>query len=233
VIGLPTLVGLFKAVSLLLGQPSQATRRRVKRTLQSSLVAIARNGYYPGDVTQLSYHVWVVAPISRRLLPSAFRKLTARDSHGPPRLLRPALHRLAMYRFEHLDASGIKFREGIGLIGRCIAKNEVQRARVLALDRGDFRSLLSQGRDAWDAASVDLTQHLSYDDAQRLAESYGQVAALAIRNENGHAIGCITLDLPPNVQIDLTDPAQSRDLLRELATTRDHIANLLTASDRS
>lgn len=166
-------------------------------------------------------------------MPRSFRKRSVRDSRGHQRLLRPALHRLAMYRFEHQDASGIKFREGIGLIGRCIAKNEAERARVLALDRGDFRSLLSQGREAWEADRVDITQNLSYDDARRLAESYGQVAALAIRNEHGDAIGCITLDLPPNAHIDLADPVQGRDLLRELATTREHVANLLTASDRS
>jgi hypothetical protein len=237
VLGLPALWRLRHTVAHLFGRPPALKRTQVKRTVQASLVQMYRKQYYPAtsDITSVSFHVWVV-PSWYRKLPYRIRRRVTKDRGKMPLWLRPRLKRVSMYRFEHLNSSGITFRKAIGLVGRCIAMNEGGQARILELDRGRFQAALKAGPEAWKFTDEEVSQNLTYAQAERLAESYGQVAALVIREHSGEAIGCVTLDLPPNCGFRLLRSEgghrkvrkQALPLLDLLTETRNQVATILT-----
>jgi hypothetical protein len=200
ILGLPGLAAFIFNTTDLLGRPLGATRRKVKRSLQSGLVQISRDGLLPGDdVTLASFHVWLIPKWYRLLLPRRLRRMLDRNSSRMPGWLRPHLSRYAVFRFQHLDSSGVTFRKGTGVAGRCIEENLRDRVKVVRLTSQAFRSALST-EERWDAAPSELTHGLPYQDAKSLARAYGQVAAMVMRERSGEAIGCVTLDLHPSIQ---------------------------------
>lgn len=229
ILGLPALLALGHGFGRSLGRLSPKLRRRIKRYLQSSLVLIHRAGYYPGDITMVSFHVWLVSPIwTTQFLSQRFRHRLVRDKRGKSRWFRPRLHRLAVFRFEHRGQTSITFREGIGIVGRCIAGNNEAAAMTLTLDQGTFATTLSKGREAWDShTDLEITQQLKFHEATLLSHRYGQVAALPFSNQRGRAIGCITLELPPNAPLRLTDPS-AQPLLQTLNNVRDQVADFIS-----
>jgi hypothetical protein len=191
-IGLPTGVEVGRRLVDRLRDASSGTRADIKRELKKSLVAISRAKVYDGDITQLSFHVWTFPRWYRQLMNSArFRhwaeqRRAAQESNkkGPSKLATPRLKRTAMYRFQRHKPSGIKFRVGQGLIGRCIDGNRKLKVMAVALDSSDFEDAL-ESEDTWDSAEPDITYGLSLHQAEHLAESYGQVAALVLQDD-GH-----------------------------------------------
>lgn len=229
IVGLPGAFTFAKSFGRLLGDPSEATQERVKRSLQAALVKIYRDNCYADDITRLSFHVWIVPVWYRRLVPYLFRKRVRPDASRVPKFLRPKLRRIAIYRFKHHARSGVTFRKGIGIVGRCIDHNVAGRLMTVALDSQSFKAAVRGGEGAWRQAPVEITQNLRLSDATRLADSYGQVATLVLREASGEAIGCITMDLPPGSKVRLTRPGnRHQELFNVFHSTADDVENHLT-----
>jgi hypothetical protein len=229
VVGLPGAFTFARSIGRLLGDPSEATKERVERSLQAALVKIYRDDCYDDDITRLSFHVWIVPVWYRRLVPYKFRKRVKPDASRVPKLLRPRLRRLAIYRFKHHARSGVTFRKGIGVVGRCIDHNVAGRLMTVALDSNSFRAAIRGGEDAWKQAPLEITQNLGLSDATRLADSYGQVATLVLREASGEAIDCITMDLPPESKVRLARSGNKhQELFNVFHSTAEDVENHLT-----
>lgn len=226
VVGLPGAAAFAEACVELATGSTRETRARVKRALQAALVKISRDNIYQADVTLVSFHVWVVPMWYRRFVPYAIRRRTKSDDRKLPLWLRPHLQRLAMYRFQHHEPSGVAFRKGVGVVGRCIDQNARNHVMVVRLDNAQTKAALATD-DAWHAAPVAVTQNLSRKAAQALASSYSQVAAIVIRETSGEAIGCVTLDLPAGSKIHFKS-RPSDALLVRLRSTAEQVETHLT-----
>ncbi len=192
-VGLPGAHAFSKNARRLFGRPSRDTRTRVKRLLQSALIEMHRDGFDRTNIMLVSFHVWMVPAWYRTLFPFKLRRAIPIGEKIPTRL-RPSLVRLAMFRFEHQPPSGLRFRKGIGLVGRCV-EIEDQRALIARFDSPPFRAALASD-EAWSQASIEVTHGLKRPQAERLSRSYNQAAAVAIREATGEPIGCVTLELP-------------------------------------
>lgn len=227
-VSLPGFFTLLQTIAQV--KPDWRTRYKAKLFLQVSLVEIARSGAYSGDITEVGFHVWVL-PSWYRLLPLSIRRRPKPDDRRLPIWLRPRLRRLARYRFERREDSGVTFRKGVGVIGRCIDLNVTSKIHIVRLDSQEYQDALTAGPENWDSQPMDIRQRLSHSQAAILAESYGQVAAVPLRHPSkGDAIGCVTLDLPPGAQrLEDAPRGKSADpLLRVLQTTARNLSNMLT-----
>jgi hypothetical protein len=229
-VGLPGGLRFVREVEQLWGVLDQTTAERVKRSLQAGLVKIYRDKLYPDDITQVSLHVWVVPTWYRKIIPYSIRSRVKPDAL--PIWIRPKIQRLAMYRWEHHAASGLRFRKGIGIVGRCIDINDPHEALRVILDRSAFRGAL-RNEDTWQKAPLSITHNVKYADAKKLAARYGQVSAIVLREESGEAIGCITLDLPPGSKLRLgSSSANTKTLQRIFDGTAREVENHLTGHHR-
>lgn len=224
VVTLPAGLVLWRELGEILGAPSSQKRNRVKRSLQSGLMEIYRDKAIPAedDITQVSFHVWVLPTWYRRLGP-VIKWWRRRRKHSEPRQrLRPKLVRLAMFRFDHMPSSEISFRPGIGLVGRCIALNKPKDVLVVRFNSKRFQQALGND-DAWKNSEIEIHQNLRRRDAQKLAGYYRQVAATVIREHSGDPIGCVTLELPKGAKAKFKKPKQhgpdDDPLLRQLHLT--------------
>jgi hypothetical protein len=209
VVAVPGVVSLSRELGEVFGAPSSQKRDRVKRSLQSGLMRIYRDPAVSreDDITQVSFHVWVLPTWYRRLGPLLrWWRRKHRDVDTPNRL-RPKLVRLAMYRFDHMPSSEIPFRSGIGLVGRCVALNKPGQVLIVRFNSNRFQQALAD-EEAWSASKIDINQNLARHDAQKLAETYHQVAAIAIHEHSGDPIGAITLDLPKGAKAKFKKPKQ-------------------------
>lgn len=210
----------------LFGALPRKTRRKVKWALKSALIDLHRHGHYRDDITRVSFHVWVL-PLWYRKLPSTLRGDSKSTGGRLSTRFRPRLKRIAMYRFEHQGPSRIKFRPGVGLVGRSIELNNRSKAQIVRFNRPDFqKALKSEGR--WvDSKNVKITQNLTRDQALELSKSYSQAAAHVLQ-EAGNPIGCVSMSLPPNCSAEFTDTLND-PLLLVLKATTESIENLLTS----
>jgi hypothetical protein len=141
----------------------------------------------------------------------------------------PTLRRAAQADFQLRQETGVEFRNGEGLIGLCIHQNEANRVLAVALDSADFQQALASDEE-WGDADPKITQNLTRRKAKKLAAIYGQVA-VEVLQKNGHAIGCITLDLPPDDSTRLTDDEGNpvvHPLLEHLKVARERVERRLT-----
>jgi hypothetical protein len=189
---------------------------------------IYREDLYSDDLTKVSFHVWIVPMWYRLLVPYQIRRKVKRDRRKMPLFLRPRLRRVATFRWEHHEPSGINFKKGVGVIGRCIDLNEKGKPFLVRMDSDTFQAALRAGKDAWRSQDIKITQNLKFKDAEALAGSYGQVAALVLRERSGEAIGCITLDLPSGAKISLRRSSNGKQLLRKLSAAAEQCETLLT-----
>jgi hypothetical protein len=214
---------------------SESVRVRVRHTLQSAVVQLHRDGTFNGDITKLSFHVWIV-PAWYRLIPYKFRRWWTQKKRFPvPTRLRPTLQRVATYRIDHLPHSELTFKKGIGIVGRCIELNPTGVLQV-KLDSTSFRNALREGPNSWQNQPLELTQNLEYEHARILADRYGQVAAQAIREQSGEVIGCVTVELPPRGEgaFAVTLRRRSgRPVIDALKLVTTHVENHLTSRDRN
>ena len=148
-----------------------------------------------------------------------------------PVWLRPRIQRVATYRIDHLPQSEVSFKKGFGVVGRCIELGPTGVMQV-KLDSPTFRNAMKLGADAWANHSVDLTQNLTYKQAETLARRYGQVAAKVIQEGSGEVIGCITVEVPPRdgaaVAVTLRRPS-GKPVVDALKSAATHVETHLTS----
>ena len=107
-------------------------------------------------------------------------------------------------------------------MGRCVALNKPGKVMIVRFNSKSFQQALSDD-EAWKASKIDVHQNLTRGDAQALAESYQQVAAIVIREHSGDPIGCVTLELPKGANARFKKPKQGNPdddpLLKHLLLT--------------
>lgn len=227
IVGFPGAIALAATLGRFV-TPSAQTRERIKHTLQAALVDIYREGSYQGDLTRVSLHVWMVPLWFRTLFPYRVRKVLRRDGlmRRLPVHMRLSIVRLAIHRFEHHEPSGVTFRRGIGLVGRCIEENNAGQVVSVRLDTKQFKDALAKDNKAWWEEKETIHQNLKRADAKKIAATYSQAAALVLREESGEAIGCITLELPPDSKVHFR-ASKTNPLLKHLRTAGGHVQNQL------
>jgi hypothetical protein len=228
IIAIPGMLSLYQGIDTLFTKSLEEVRNQTKRTLQTSINRIYRDGSYPGDVTKLSFHVWSVPRWYRRVVPYSVRRKVKKDGRRMPERLRPRLQRLATFRWEHLAPSNIKLRKGVGVVGRCIDLNQRDKTILVRFDSRAFQTALRQGPEHWSQQTINITQNLSFESAEELSTKYGQVAALVLCDVSGEAIGCITIELPPGAPVSLRRKS-GHDLMQTLYLTRENVETVLTA----
>jgi hypothetical protein len=192
-------------------QVNDARLHALERTLEEQLLAMHSAGVYP-DVVAFSFHVWLLPAWHLFLMNNGWyrkfvdrkRKRYDREKRRHRRTVDPTLRRIVRVGFEPKQTTGVHFRNGEGIVGRCIRQNLKHKALAVALDSSEFEGALQKGAEDWKDAADHIRQNLDHRSAEKLASVYGQVAAEVIQHD-GHAIGCVTLDLPPNSPVRLTD----------------------------
>lgn len=145
----------------------------------------------------LGVHAWIVPnwyaraglPFIRSAIPECVRK----------RLWTPPLWRAAQYRLNHQARStGIEWRRDVGAIGACW-----RAADTYYLDLTAKWGATPKTYAEWSALPKRDQMRLSFQQYQKAYTKYGQVLAVPIfRPGNTGApqfLGCITVDLPPNM----------------------------------
>lgn len=208
VVAAPPALDLMRRIGNKIGL-SKKDQQSLEKALRAAVVEIHRQNLnskkddspppYPGDVSTIGFHVWLISP-RRRLIPHAIRRLAAFIFN--PKLLdrrpfRPRLLRAAHFSMEPRESTDVPIRYGRGIVGRCLQKN--QQGKILAVDwqRADRVGLLgANNEEDWNDAGTEVNLGLPYATAKRLAATYGQAAAHVVQRK-GRAVGCVTLDLPP------------------------------------
>lgn len=233
VVGLPAAYELSQTVRRRLGDPGRDTRYRVKRSLQRALVKIYDENFYTGKVTKISFHVWLIPGWYRKTIPYRLRHRGKQLANRLPIWTRPHLVRFAVFRFEHHSSAEVRFRKGVGIIGRCIDLNRKDHVMTIALDSKAFRVALAD-QQAWAGARDELTHGLPFAAAQQLADAYGQVATVVLRETWGEAIGCLTMELPRRCKLRLTAQPKTGSpegrLMDIFHEAKDAVENHLTRS---
>lgn len=230
IVAVPGTYALASLITAHWGDLPDITARKVKRSLQHELVQISRSGNYPEDVTKLSFHVWILPPWFQRLTSyNAPKRVRRRGQVVLAKFKSPHMVKLAVFRFAHQNPSGVYFRQGAGLIGHCMSENEANKIHLLALDSTEYQEAIAND-DGWEAASPAIKHGLQRKHARMLADSYGQVAALVLR-DGYRAMGCITLELPPGAEVRLkeTHATPAAQFLAEcLSNAKGAVENHLT-----
>jgi hypothetical protein len=231
VVGAPGAAAFAMSVARLVDKDAKDKRDRVRRSLNTGLLALHRSGAYPDDITRVSFHVWVVPMWYRRLVPYRIRRRRKPDDRRLPERLRPRLQRLALHRFEQHEPSGVIFRKGIGLVGRCIDLNDRNQILIMRFNSAPAKRAM-RDEATWANADINIHHNLKLSDARTLAQSYSQAAAIVIRERSGDAIGCVTLELPTDCKVSLgrrTRTAAGQDpLLLHLKLVAQQVENHLT-----
>jgi hypothetical protein len=225
-------------------QLSDSARRDLEELLHDQLIAIQRAKVYDGDVSRVSFHVWTLPQGYQLMLNFRwYRKIIAskRDYYKVKgirsrRIIDPTLKRAAKFGLQRPPpnhSSGVRFRNGEGIIGRCIVQNLAGKVMTVALNSKPFQEAL-QSDETWSAASEEIRQNIRRRSAQKLAANYGQVAAVVLQN-SGHAFGCVTLDLPwdEDSKTRLTTDEQGHPehaLLEHLLNVAEKVEHRLTRS---
>jgi hypothetical protein len=207
--GLPGALTAIWGFLSLIGKPPIRTRLKVKWMLKAGLIDVYHNGPHRGDISQISFHVWIV-PLFWRLFPARIRRRSKVESRMPS-FFRARLVRFTSYRLEHKEHSNIsRFRLGKGLVGRCAASNEESEVHVVRFYEDEFQEAI-QDEPSWNDARASITQGISRELAIELARKYSQAAAVVVQKK-GAPVGCVTVSLPPVCTVNLPE---DREALRD------------------
>ncbi len=198
IVGLPGAVAFAWTVRAALGGPTSKTTEKVRGLLETGLDGIYRDTSLPrADIMRVSFHVWLLPLWYRRFGSHLGKFIDIKGDESGRR--KPKLVRLVAVRIRQKPPSGITFRNGEGLVGRCIALNKEDDLLVLRYtSKRVTEALQSTDEAAWRATDDDINLNLPLEHAKRLGIRYREAAAVVMQEPNGQPIGCITLELPPN-----------------------------------
>jgi hypothetical protein len=110
-------------------------------------------------------------------------------------LRRRRLERLLRMQLVIRVASGIAWREGVGVIGQCVERGEDIVENLATLDE----QLADVTAEEWSRLPVDLTYGLNFDEYLRVRGKYEVILATPMIRETplgSRVIGCIAIDAP-------------------------------------
>lgn len=105
------------------------------------------------------------------------------------------LERLVRMQLIVRVASGIAWREGVGVIGQCVERGEDIIENLATLDE----QLSDVTPEEWQTLPADLTYGLTYDEYLRVRGKYDVILATPMIRETplgSRVIGCIAIDAP-------------------------------------
>jgi hypothetical protein len=225
VVALAAVIQTVSALESWLGVHRNRVSEKVEAMLRIMLVDMYREDHFDCDFPQVSVHVWEVPAWYRRIFPFGFRKWLRRLSSGDlrRRAVRPKLVRVASFRFEQQGPLDVWFKKGEGLIGTCLLANDKRQLHTADFRTPEYQAAIVD-EDSWRHARRDITMDLQLEDARLLANRYGQAAALVIQTDKSEAIGCLTLEIPPEAN-ELLE--QRIDIKREMRKTADLVCQTI------
>lgn len=190
-------VELYLALRAVVVRRNRDDIKQVSAVLRNTLGRVFEAGLVKDHFTSVSLHVWEVPPTYRWLFPYRVRRWLTRHTSARLRGLRvrPRLKHLAHFRLSDHGSSGVTFKKGYGLVGRCLEANSDKPLYVNFQDRRTL-SLLRQGQAAWESSNaINITHGLRFGDAEKLAERYAGAVAVRIADpRTGEGIGVLTID---------------------------------------
>jgi hypothetical protein len=158
--------------------------------------------YRHGRVEEIREHARaVLAPLLLELEAAtgiSTRQLGVSAYRLRPRILpfrKRRLERLVRMQLVIRVASGIAWREGVGVIGQCVERGEDVIENLATLDE----QLAEVTAAEWEQLPPDLTYRLSYDEYTRVRGKYEVILATPMIRETplgSRVIGCIAVDAP-------------------------------------
>jgi hypothetical protein len=116
--------------------------------------------------------------------------------------------RLGKIRIAHIAPSGIKWRKGKGLIGKCWATG-LPVSKNLDTHFAKYRHL---NETAWNNLHQTVEKYgLSYKEFKKINDKYGLVVAFPLTRADKY-IGCITVDMPPECSASVDEAKVSETL---------------------
>lgn len=189
------------------------------RMVHQSFIAMYKNKLFKGYATTASIHVWEVPALYRKVFPYRWRRWADENLKGLVSKIpyRPTLRKVVKFRIEDQPMSGIDFKKGVGLVGMCMEENI--RERVHSVDFADpaYVAALKGTEEDWSNQSKSITRELTLKQALILSERYRGALAVVIQTPLGEPIGCCTLEVPAESDLDIIKSTQAKADLRRLA----------------
>lgn len=187
--------------------------------VHQSFIAMYKNKLFKGYATTASIHVWEVPALYRKVFPYRWRRWADENLKGLVSKIpyRPTLQKVVKFRIEDQPMSGIEFKKGVGLVGMCMEENI--RERVHSVDFADpvYVAALKGTEEDWSNQSKSITRGLTLKQALILSERYRGALAVVIQTPLGEPIGCCTLEVPAESDLDIIKSTQAKADLRRLA----------------
>ena len=210
-------IQMWIALGGLLAAKRNKSRERLNKMLVGKIIFLWRQHIIDCDVTKISMHIWVVPPLYRRVFPYKLRRaLTDRLSEQvvQERSWRPYLKCIAYQRYEYKAPSRVKFKKGLGMVGDCLEENLDDKVHFMNFEDAVVQGYLAT-EESWRAAPSTISHGLLYSKAKILADSYGQAAAIVLREPTGEAYGCITIEVPKGCRTKLSHSGVLRTEIRD------------------
>lgn len=180
--------------------PKNDRIERARTIVEETLIDLCMKRRVTDDLLGLCIHVWEIPLWYRKILPYQVRSslkdmIKKRPFAGLAKFtIRPQLQRVVVVSLTSPPApSRVKFRKGVGIVGVCVMNNDRSEFVTLDISRNEYQAALRD--DAmWATSPASITQNLRWEDARKLANSYGQVIAHVVQDvRSGEAIGCATI----------------------------------------
>lgn len=177
---------------------------RFRREIENELGTLWRNAADKEGVKaieSLGLHVWLVPRWHWRFAPAAFKERLPES--WKLKIPAPAMWRPGKLRHvDHLHPSGIRWRRGRGVLGRCW----LERWQVQLDVQRDWGPYLNVTKPQWkqmrrDSSLDAITMKLNHGQFMRLSKLYSEVVAVPIYKTrqpsgNRYLVGCVAADMP-------------------------------------
>jgi hypothetical protein len=125
-------------------------------------------------------------------------------------------------RLAHVQPSGIKWRQGKGMIGKCWATGEPETRNL----EDHYRPYANIDELAWRLLPPNFEKYgLTYEDFQKTKGKFGLLSVFPLTQGDKY-IGCVTADMPP----DVSEPVDEAVLRRILSAAAPSLAALLSSN---
>lgn len=209
-------IQVFTSLAAGLGPSLPLRKRHASNILRNRLAAIHEQQFIRDGFTLTSMHVWMVPVAYRVALPFRFRRWLRRlinEDLCEKYSVKPRLTRVAVFGLKDHESTGVSFRKGYGLVGRCLAENGSAPLYVDFADSGMSKAL-EAGANEWRRSATDITHGLKFSDAKQIADRYSQSVARVVSDpDSREALGVVTLEVRSGFKPKLKD---NQDLVQHL-----------------
>jgi hypothetical protein len=197
---------------------SGRTREHAGMLAEQALINLSRDRILSQELLGLRIQVWRVSRWRQILY--KLRPNSVSGGHSAEKdkwAMRFSIRQLTSTGLtKEYKSANIKFREGMGLVGLCLADND--RSSIVSLDIAPR----SKPGSEWGNHSSEVTQKMSCEETRVLAAQYFQALSTVIQDpDSGRAIGCVTVSArnTPSANLDLKTDEVIHSGMSTLAAT--------------